>query len=250
MTVRAIILAAGTNSRLSSYANDVPKCLLTIGSSTILERQIGFLTKSGLKKEDVFVVSGYMSKKIGMIHDSLLLNRKYRGTDNAYSLHIALDHLQKLPEVHSEDEILVLDCDLVYDKSLISKVVKADSKNMLVTRKEHLLDGSKEEVVLVDDTGRINKIFCFSNENKSPGRMKSMEQFVYTGIFKMSDSTARKFNQILKEKKCWTEWYTAAFAYLLDTVTFFNFLLPATSFCFDVDTKEEYEKVRDSLEEK
>lgn len=251
MTVRAIILAAGTNSRLTSYANGVPKCLLTIGSSTILERQIGFLTKSGLKKEDIFVVSGYMDKKIEMVHDSLLLNRNYRETDNAYSLHIALDYLQKLPQVHSEDEVLVLDGDLVYDKSLILKVVKADYRNMLVTRKEQLLEGSKEEVVLVDDTGRINKIFRFSDENnKISGRMKTKEQFTYTGILKMSDSTARKFNWMLGEKKCWTEWYTMTLARLLYTVTFFNFLLPVASFCFDVDTKEDYEKVRDLLKEK
>jgi choline kinase len=249
--VRAIILAAGTNSRISSYAHDVPKCLLRIDASTILERQIGFLTKSGLKKEDIFVVSGHMNEKIAMIHSSLLLNRNYRITDNAYSLYIALEFLHKLPQVRSEDEVLVLDGDLVYDRGLISKVVKDDCRNILVTRKEHLLNGSKEEVVLVDDTGRINNICRFSDvNNKNSGTMKFKKQLVYTGILKMSDSTARKFNQLLGEKKCWTYWYTMTLARLLDTVTFFSFLLPASSFCFDIDTSEDYEKVCKMLREK
>ena len=83
MTFRAIILAAGTNSRLRNYANNLPKCLLHIGSSTILERQIDFLTKSGLKREDIIVVSGHMDRIIRVVHKNLLLNRKYRETDNA-----------------------------------------------------------------------------------------------------------------------------------------------------------------------
>jgi L-glutamine-phosphate cytidylyltransferase len=251
VTVRAIILAAGTNSRLRNYAIDVPKCLLPIGSSTILERQIGFLKKCGLKKDDIFVVSGHMDDKIRAVHDGLLLNRKYRETDNAYSLHIALAFLRKLPQVHPEDQVLVFDCDLVYDENLISKLIKADFTNLLVTRKENLPGTSKEEVVQVDETGKINKIFRFCDESSSlSNKTNSTEQFVYTGILKMSEGTAKKLDQILIGKKCWTQWYTAAFASLLNASTFFNFPLPGTSFCFDVDTKDDYDRIRDLLKEK
>ena len=48
----AIILAAGINSRLKNEI-DIPKTLLKVGNSTILERQINALINAGIKKEDI-----------------------------------------------------------------------------------------------------------------------------------------------------------------------------------------------------
>jgi choline kinase len=251
VTVRAIILAAGINSRLRNYAIDIPKCLLPIGSSTILERQIAFLIKSGVKRENIIVVSGHMDKKIRMFHSSSLFNSKYKETDNGYSLHIALANLQRLPEVLLEDEVIVLDCDLVYDENLISKVIKSKSRNILVTRKENLSDLSTEEIVILADTGRIRRISRFNDEkSKNSDKTGSNEQFVYTGILKMSFDTATKLDQILCEKEYWTKWYTSAFTTLLEAVEFFNFPLSGKLFCFDVDTKEDYEKISDMVNAK
>jgi choline kinase len=251
LTVRAIILAAGINSRLRNYVTDVPKCLLPIGSNTILERQIDFLIKSGLQKEDIIVVTGHMDEKIRLKYDGLLFNERYKETDNSYSLHIALSYLLKLPQFRSEDDVLVFDCDLIYHEDLLSKVINSESKNVLVTRKEHLPEMSREEVIFLDDVGRITKISRFCEEDSASSFKKnSQEQFVYTGILKMSGSAAKKLNQILLAKKSWTKWYTVAFAELFYTVSFFNFPLSGALFCCDVDTKEDYEKVCDLIKEK
>ncbi|MEM2143946.1 MAG: NTP transferase domain-containing protein [Candidatus Jordarchaeaceae archaeon] len=248
MVIRAIILAAGVNSRLGRYAKGLPKSLLPLGSLSLLERQLDFLINSGLRKKDIYVVSGYMASKIKLVHDNLILNEKYRETDNAYSLHIALDYLLKLPEVDPADQVIVLDCDLVYDKNLIPMITKTGGRNMLVTRKEHLLPGSKEEVVLVDDIGRVTQIFCFSDQSgHGSGKINSNEQFVYTGIMTLSNNAAWELNQMLRDKKFWTKWYTVPLSHLLSKVCFFNFPLSPPSFCFDVDTKEDYERARNLL---
>jgi len=61
--MKAVILAAGYNSRLKDII-DIPKTLLKIGSSTILERQINALINAGFAKQDIFVVAGYKHEMI------------------------------------------------------------------------------------------------------------------------------------------------------------------------------------------
>jgi choline kinase len=230
LTARAIILAAGVGSRLSAKT---PKCLLPLGSSTLLERQTEFLVEAGVKKENVFVVAGFMSEKVRLIHDNLLLNNYYRETNNAFSLYIALEHLQQLK---SNDEVLVLDGDLVFNRNLIQSLLKDPHLNLLVSKKECLPGDSTEEVLLMDNNARITNIHRFSS-------FESKQQSVYAGVLKASTKTAGLLYRMLWLQKCWRDYYTAAFEHLFSAVSFYDFPLSEPSFCVDIDTKIDYDKV-------
>lgn len=179
------------------------------------------------------------------------MNRKYNETDNAYSLHLALTHLHQLRRFCPRDEILVLDGDLVYDEGFIGGVIRGKPENMLVTRKGTYSEGSKDEVVLVDKSGRVREMSTPSSENsKILTNASADERFVYVGVLKMSNEAAGKLNWMLGRKRYWTAWYTVPLSRLLDKLTFFNFSLPESSFCLDIDTREDYERVRNFMEER
>ena len=60
--MRGIILAAGKGSRLNGTAGDAPKCLVTAGGLTLIERQIRTLNRAGI--DDIVVVVGCQAERV------------------------------------------------------------------------------------------------------------------------------------------------------------------------------------------
>ena len=60
--MKAIILAAGTASRLRPLTSHTPKCLLKIGERTLLERSIDALVAAGV--DQLCIVTGYLHEQI------------------------------------------------------------------------------------------------------------------------------------------------------------------------------------------
>ena len=50
---QAIILAAGKGSRFNSLTKNIPKCLLVVGKTTILDRQIDILLRNGIDPKKI-----------------------------------------------------------------------------------------------------------------------------------------------------------------------------------------------------
>jgi NDP-sugar pyrophosphorylase family protein len=60
--MKVVILAAGRGSRFYPYTKYIPKCLLDIGSETILEHQINHIRNCGIDK--VVIVVGFGFEKV------------------------------------------------------------------------------------------------------------------------------------------------------------------------------------------
>ena len=92
---KAVILAAGMGSRIRPLTDECPKTLLTVGTTTILERMLTTLRSYGI--EDVVIVVGYLSEKIesfvsdhfGDMNIELVTNSRYDETNTGYSLMLA-----------------------------------------------------------------------------------------------------------------------------------------------------------------
>ena len=91
--MKAVILAAGVNSRLKEIAKDFPKCLLKIGETTIIDYQINMLTSIGdLLLRDIYVVAGYKIEKLNYLRKmgvNVVYNPKFREFNNIYSFYLA-----------------------------------------------------------------------------------------------------------------------------------------------------------------
>jgi len=73
----AVILASGKGSRLGALTANKPKCLLPLGSETIIERQIRLLQDSGVSR--ITMIVGYRRDALAAGRPRWTLSRGLRG---------------------------------------------------------------------------------------------------------------------------------------------------------------------------
>ncbi len=120
----ALLLAAGTGSRLFPLTQNSPKCLTLVNEKSILERLIIGLKKQGFKR--LVIVTGYqencikefLGTKSGNMTIEYIYSPFYRTTNNIYSLWMAR-------EVINEPFVLV-ESDLVFDVSQLDDMIFPD----------------------------------------------------------------------------------------------------------------------------
>jgi len=120
----ALLLAAGTGSRLQPLTDDSPKCLTEINETTILERLVHGLR--AWEFERLVVVVGHLDGCLRDFLDSLasgltieyVSSVKYLTTNNIYSLWAARHAIQ--------EPFLLLECDLIFDDVLLGKMLEPD----------------------------------------------------------------------------------------------------------------------------
>jgi dTDP-4-dehydrorhamnose reductase len=213
--MKAIILAASRGKQLGELTKDIPKCMLTFGRETILERQIRLLGEVGVGSPDICVVAGYKAEKIKEIEGiSLIINNEYKVTDNSYSLWLALQSV--------DDDILVLDGDLVYEADVLRLLCGAKGNAVLVSESNYY-NGSTG--VSVGKTGRLHAIGKHLSGEKS-----------YASIMKMTAKTAAVLAKDLKNSR--TFWYTVSLNRILETEVFEAYY--TTGHIVGVNTNSDY----------
>jgi len=128
--MKAIILAAGKGTRLDGAAVK-PKCLVEIGGSTLLHRQID--TLRSLNVRQIVIVVGFGAESIREECDgdtSFVENEKFAETSSLYSLWLARDHLA--------DGFVVLNCDVLFHPQLLANLLESSCDNaLLISRIEN-----------------------------------------------------------------------------------------------------------------
>lgn len=163
----AVLLAAGTGSRLQPLTDDAPKCLTEIDGIPILERQIRCLRQWGFKR--LVVVVGYMEHRIrefldawtGGLRIEYVVNPRYRTTNNIYSLWLARKKIR--------ESFLLLECDLVFKPFLLADMLLPDK--MAVARVQPWMMGS---TVGLDRFQRISDFRIGHGEIPDDSRYKTV----------------------------------------------------------------------------
>jgi L-glutamine-phosphate cytidylyltransferase len=122
---KAIILAAGVGSRLRPLTDDFPKCLLEVGTKTILDQQVAALRQCGIA--DVLIVVGYRGDRIrGHIRSRAryLENPRYETTNSLYSLWLARAELA--------GGALILNSDVLALPALFDRLLRAPSPDAIL----------------------------------------------------------------------------------------------------------------------
>jgi len=243
--MKALILAAGYNSRLKDII-DVPKTLLKIGSTTILERQINALMDAGFAKQDIFVVAGYKHNMIQAVHNSIIINEKYREYNNAYSVYLALKYFLDNSKKSFDEDIFIFDGDLVYDEGLIDQLTKSEKKNILVTKEILYSQTLKDEIILEKEDSEITEMIIPKRGEPLDEIYKDKKLFSFSGILKLSPEKAKELKNALENPGLWKTWYTVPLPSIVNKGGFYNFALPKSlKFCFDIDNKEDYKRLQD-----
>jgi len=153
----ALLLAAGTGSRLQPLTDDSPKCLTEVSEITILERLIHGLR--AWEFERLVVVVGHLGSSVRDYLDDLasgltieyVRSAKYLTTNNIYSLWEARHAIQ--------EPFLLLECDLVFDDFLLGKMLKPDRIAV-----SHVLPWMNGTTVSLDPLRRVARFHLGRNQ--------------------------------------------------------------------------------------
>ncbi len=269
--VRAIILAAGTASRLRPLTSHTPKCLLKVGERTLLQRSMDALIKAGIR--EFVIVTGYLHEQIENFvrktyQDSLPLregrggsfrfihNKDYETTNNIYSLWLAR------PEAEGQ-EVLLLDSDLLYDGQIIERVL-ADKHDNVLTLIRHEL-GEEEMKVVIDAEGSIVEISKTCDPAIAAGESLGIERMgkaYTTALYKELEVMKTLSNSPLKgeEHKAsplrgglvgsggWeNSFYELAFQRLIAQGHTYSVLDVTDLFSCELDTVEDFENAKERI---
>jgi choline kinase len=150
--LRAVILAAGSGSRLRPVIGPYPKCLAAVGDRTLLERQLDSLRAHGI--DAITVVVGYRREAIEPVCGRdvhFVYNADYATTNSLYSLWLARDLLS--------EGFVVLNSDVLFHPHLLTRLLASSHDDaLLMARREIGTRYSDEEMKVHVQNGCVAAI--------------------------------------------------------------------------------------------
>ena len=209
--MHCLILAAGTASRLRPLTDSTPKCLLNVGTRSILERAIRAVFHAGVIHFTVVVgfqdwmVKNFLKRNFPSLDFTFVVNNQFNTTNNAFSLLLAREEI----EGH---ELLLLDGDVVFDDELIPLLIKSPHQSCLAVR----TNGSMGEEDVKVEVNAKKEIVRIGKEIAT-----SLAYGESIGIVRFSrGDTTRLFTTLEKRVKTENkvnEFYEASFQEMIDS---------------------------------
>lgn len=195
---KALILAAGSGTRLHPKTLNKPKALINLFGESLLARQKKVLLLAGIK--DITVVVGHKAKSIIDQNYNYIVNKNYQSTNMVSSFFCAIDLLC------DDEDVIVSYGDIVYQLNNLKKLLKSPNdisvmvdmawKDYWKLRFEDPL--SDAESLLLEDDNTIKEIGKkTSNYKKIHGQ--------YTGLIKIKSGVIKRmfefYSRLDKKKK-------------------------------------------------
>jgi choline kinase len=231
-----VILAAGMAKRLRPLTDERPKCLLTVGQRTLLQRTVDAILAAGI--EELVVITGYRQQ---MIRDFLtnhypnitihfIDNPDYAHNNNIFSLWLTRPFTEG-------NDFLLLDSDILFDPAIIPAVLKQEGSALALNRHEL---GEEEIKVIVDDKNRVIEI----------SKVCSIEQAIgeSVGIEKMTADYSKalfcELQQMIEEEGLIDVFYEKAFERLIPKGYTFQIVDTTDFFSIELDTVDDFENAK------
>ena len=223
--MKAIIMAAGVGKRLQALNINKPKCLITVGSTTLIRRSVNLLVNKGIS--DITVIVGFMAHLIRneLNNDVTYFENPYFQTTNSIlSLWYARDIL--------EENVLLLNGDLYYEHSILDYAINQTNP-----------------VVMLADSTRIDNAdyrFSFSGDqiNQFGKHLTNHEtDGEYVGIVRIDQSFIKTFKDALEamiisgKSNIW--WEDVLYSFIEKRIPIHYFDVAGT-FWSEVDTLQDY----------
>ena len=231
-----VILAAGMAKRLRPLTDERPKCLLTVGSRTLLQRTVDSLVGAGIT--ELVVVTGYRAE---MIRDFLtthypeltihfLHNADYANNNNIFSLWMTR------PYTEGRD-FLLMDSDILFDPQIIPTVLNTEGDALALNRHEL---GDEEIKVIVDDENRVLEISKTCSPQEAIGESVGFEKM--TAAY--SSALFQELEQMIEREGLIDVFYERAFERLIPQGYTFHIVDTTHLFSIELDTVEDFENAQ------
>ncbi len=225
--MKAVIVAAGLSSRLRPLTDDVPKGLLDVGDTSILERAVTNLEATG--HDDIVLVVRFereqIQERLGN-RARYVFNPFYETTNNMASLWFAILATGSGPFTYSHG-------DLVYTETMLNEFVNGATESEVALSVD--FGPTDEEAMKVEV---VDGRFVASNKqiplDVAVGEWTGLARFSKSG----SDTTRSHIEELLSQER-FQDYDTAAFSLMASRGTDFD-LLPTQgeSWC-EIDTAED-----------
>lgn len=152
--MKALILNSGLGHRMGVLTSEHPKCMTEITrKDTILSRQLKLIASAGIK--EVVMTTGYFDEilvnycnSLGLpLHYTFVKNPLYAETNYIYSIYCAKEEL--------DDDILLMHGDLVFEGSVLDKILESNDSCMAVSTTLPLPEKDFKAVV---HNGKVEKV--------------------------------------------------------------------------------------------
>ena len=183
--MQALILAAGTGSRLGKHTKENTKCMLEINNKRLIDYVLEMLHNVGIKK--LIMVVGYkkenLIKHVGSSYKNVKIeyieNSIYYKTNNIYSLYLAKDKL-------AEDDTILIESDLMFEERILRRLLEDKRDSLAVVDKyQAWMDGTS---AVLDETDNILDFFP-----KNLFRFQDVDRYYKTvNIYKFSKTFSKK----------------------------------------------------------
>lgn len=236
--MKAVILAAGVASRLRPLTDNMPKCLLKVNGKTLLERTLDNFIDNGIT--DFLIVTGYLQNMIidfvtsnyPNINVKFIENKDYSTTNNIYSLYLA-------EEFAKGEDFILSDSDILFSKDIISALLSDKNPNVLAMNRHEL---GEEEIKIISDNDRnVLEISKVCSIEKAVGESVGLEKFSKN----YSSALFKELHQMIDKEGLSNVFYEKAFERLIPQGYVFKYLDTTDFFSMEIDTVEDYEKVKD-----
>ncbi len=201
--MKAIILAAGTGSRLRPLTEKLPKSMVRVNGKQILAHQIDAYLKAGLKKEAIYIAVGYKAEIIVDFISknykgvNVVVNQDYQTTNNMYSLYLSLEEIG----FDNKNGLFISNGDCVYSVPVIKKLMDDHRPNLIAAEKGvH----NEESMKITLQNGKIDNISKEITDKDAYG--------VSIDLYKLGSPAIRKLTKIIedyifsqKKRNLWTE---------------------------------------------
>ena len=223
--MKAIIMAAGIGKRLYALNINKPKCLINIGSTTLIRRSVNLLVSKGIS--DITVIVGFKGHLIrNELNNDVAYfeNPDFHKTNSIKSLWYAKDLL--------EDDVLLLNGDLYYEHDILDYAINQTNP-----------------VVMLADSTRIDNAdyrFSFSDDQIDQFGKHLTNQETdgeYIGIVRIDQSFIKTFKEALEEmitsgkSNIW--WEDVLYSFIEKNIPIHYFDVAGT-FWSEVDTLQDY----------
>ena len=186
----ALLLAAGTGSRLYPLTQNSPKCLTLVNDKSILERLLNNLKNQGFKR--LVIVTGhekdcimdYLGEKSGDITIEYIHSPLYKSTNNIYSLWMARNVIN--------EPFVLFESDLVMNSTLLDDMVYPD--RMAVALMQPWLNGT---TVSVNKANMVTKFQKGTTDSYSDIRYKTVN--IYSFSLLSWQAIVKRLNQYITE---------------------------------------------------
>jgi choline kinase len=229
----ALLLAAGTGSRLYPLTRTSPKCLTEVGGLPILERLVNNLREHGIERLVVVIghlgdcIRDFLNDKVGDMRVDYILSPKYRTTNNIYSLWLAREQIR--------EPFLLVESDLVFDASMLEDMLQPDK--IAISRIRPWMKGS---TVMVGPGKRVRSFRVGSGGEDDASRYKTVN--TYSLSTQTWSKAVARLNRYISDGRV-GEYYEAVFAEMVADGT-----LSFEAVYFDADRWYEVDTVNDLVE--